>query len=61
MCINPGHWAMVVGGYVGGELDDVELISLDPVNHPVPECLKQLGNFPTSMSSGGGQALKDGT
>ena len=52
---------MVVGGYVGGELDDVELISLDPVNHPVPECLKQLGNFPTSMSSGGGQALKDGT
>ena len=38
---------MVVGGYDGNErLDTVELISLDPVNHPVPDCLRQLGELP---------------
>ncbi len=52
---------MVVGGVAdGGELDDVELISLDPVNHPVPDCLKQLGNFPTPIIWGGGAALQNG-
>ncbi len=56
----PAHWAMVVGGYNQNTLNIVELISLDPVNHPVPDCLKQLGNFPVGMHSAGGAALKDG-
>ncbi len=53
---------MVVGGYDSrGRIDDVDLVSLDPVNHPVPECLKQLGSYPTDMYSGGGAALSDGS
>ncbi len=53
---------MVVGGYGDNDwIDDVELISLDPVNHPVPECLRRLRNFPAAISAGGGAALKDGS
>ncbi len=52
---------MVVGGFNGGgRLDTVELISLDPVNHPVPDCLKQLGNYPEDMFFAGGAALENG-
>ena len=57
-----GHWAMVVGGAgYAGKHDDVGLVSLDPVNHPVPECLKQLGSYPTKMYLGGGAALSGGS
>ena len=40
---------MVVGGYnydLGGRLSDVELVSLDPDNNPVPPCLANLNDFP---------------
>ncbi len=51
---------MVVGGFDGtAKLDTVELISLDPVNHPVPDCQKHLGNFPVKLRSAGGAALQD--
>ena len=39
---------MVIGGYkygLGGELSDVELVSLDPDNNPVPPCLANLNDF----------------
>ena len=56
-----GHWVMVVGGYDGADdLDEVELVSLDPVSHPVLDCLQQLGNFPRPAVTAGGAALKDG-
>ena len=52
---------MVVGGLGDpGAVRTVDLISLDPVNHPVPDCLKKLGDFPERMYGGGGAALKDG-
>ncbi len=38
-------------------LDNVELISLDPLSHPVPECLRQLENYPVGMRRGGGATL----
>ncbi len=54
---------MVVGGFGGGmgqKFDTVELLSLDPENHPVPDCLKSLRSFPEAISSAAGAALVDG-
>ncbi len=53
---------MVVGGLDdrGFTLDTVELISLDPANHPVPERPRQLANYPGEIKLAGGAALKDG-
>ena len=42
---------MVVGGY---DLSDVELVSLDPDNNPVPPCLANLNNFPVEISYAAG-------
>ncbi len=51
---------MVVGGG-DPQTDLVELISLDPERVPVPECLKQLSPFPTSIKgAAGGSILPDG-
>ncbi len=56
-----GHWVMVVGGYDSADdLDEVELVSLDPISHPVPDCLQRLGNFPRPAVTAGGAVLKDG-
>ena len=53
---------MVVGGHDGDYyLDTAELISLDPVGHPVPECLRRLRPYPTEIAGGGAAALQDGT
>ena len=38
---------MVMGGSDSQErIEDVELVSLDPANNPVPECLKNLASLP---------------
>ena len=56
-----GHWIMVVGGYTGfGNVDTVDLISLDPVNHPVSECLKDRNPFYTTLYAGAGATLNEG-
>ena len=47
ICIS--DFTLVVGGFVGGFLDTVEVISPEPQSHEVPECLKTLGNFPTTI------------
>ena len=46
---------MVVGGF-NGTTDSklVEVISLDPANHPVPECLKRLNDFPVTVYGAAG-------
>ncbi len=51
---------MVVGGYniTEDKLDQVELISLDPENHPVPNCLRNLGPFPLPLSGASGAELR---
>ena len=49
---------MVVGG--AGFLDQVELISLDPENHPVPECLKGLGPYPLEILAASGAEYQGG-
>ena len=40
----PAHWVFVGGGQTldGDVVDDVQLVSLDPVNHPIPSCLMNL-------------------
>ena len=40
---------MVIGGYNGSQLDDVELVSIDPTLNPVPECLTQLNPLPAPI------------
>ena len=37
---------MVIGGYNGSQLDDVELISLEPKLSPLKDCLTQLNPLP---------------
>ena len=46
---------MVVGGYEGiidngGAMDDVELVSLDPILQPLPECLTELNPTPVVLT-----------
>ena len=45
---------MVIGGYNGSQLDDVELVSLDPISQPVPECLTELNPLPVTVCSAAG-------
>ena len=50
---------MVVGGYGdSGRLSDVELLSLDPDNNPVPPCLANLNDFPVKLESAAGSVDK---
>ena len=54
---------MVVGGYnydLGGSLSDVELVSLDPDNNPVPPCLANLNDFPVEFYAAAG-SVDEGT
>ncbi len=47
---------MVVGGGTENrdEADTVELISLDPADHPVPSCLRNLSAFPVPLTAAAG-------
>ena len=67
MCYLSGRYAcssffsdilyMVIGGYnfdLGGTLSDVELVSLDPDNNPVPPCLANLNDFQVKINGAAG-------
>ncbi len=57
-----GNWAMVVGGFGSlGPSRTVELMSLDPANHPVPDCLASLNDFPETVHSAAGASLDRGS
>ena len=48
-------FVMAIGGYrcIGGScsyLDDVELVSLDPILQPLPECLNELNSIPQPLN-----------
>ena len=44
---------LTVGGHgSGGTVDTVEVVSPDADSNPVPECIKTLGNFPTTIDDG---------
>ena len=50
-----GQFLMVIGGYEGTSyLDDVELVSINPVLNPVPECLSQLNSLPHALTGAAG-------
>ncbi len=52
---------MVVGGENGGGyLSTVEVVSLDPEFHPVPDCIKNRNDFPYPIYGASGASLKDG-
>ena len=42
---------MVIGGYNGSQLDDVELISLEPKLSPLKDCLTQLNPLPEPIEN----------
>ena len=48
---------MSVGGYNGDYVDTVDLISLNPVNYPVPQCLRTRNPFVRTVGSASGAAL----
>ena len=56
-------YLMVIGGayprYPSEVGDDVELVSLDPINYPVPDCLQNLNPLPAPIFYAGG-ATGDG-
>ena len=45
---------LVVGGYNGTNLAEVELATLDPFNKPVPPCLGDLNDFPIGIYASAG-------
>ena len=49
---------MVVAGLDSGNVDTVELVSLDPLNHPVPDCLKDLAPYPIRVRGASGAELQ---
>ena len=49
-----GQFIMVIGGLNGSYLDDVELVSIDPLLHPVPDCLSQLNPLPALTGASAG-------
>ena len=52
-----GYFVMVLGGFNGGDgdLDDVELVSLDPTSSQhVPDCLAQLSPLPVALLNAAG-------
>ena len=52
---NPEDFLMVMGGSDSqGRISDVELVSLDPANSPVPECLNNLASL--SLEANGAAA-----
>ena len=55
-------WVLVVGGRRSGSqfLNEVDLVSLDPHNYPVPDCLKRRGAFPAAHTEAVGQSLTKG-
>jgi hypothetical protein len=56
-----GIFLVIVGGLsANGTTDDVEVISLDPENNPVPTKLQKLNKFPQKIYGGGGGLLKPG-
>lgn len=45
---------LVIGGYNGTNLAEVELVSLDPDNYPVPPCLDNLKELPVARYAAAG-------
>ncbi len=38
----------------------VELVSLDPDRHPVPDCLRRRADFPSKMEGASGAEISEG-
>ena len=57
-----GYFLMVAGGVNNyGQLDDVELVSLDLASSgPVPDCLANLTSLPTQIAEGAGAVDNSG-
>ena len=52
-------WLMVVGGD-NEAADSVELLSLDGIANPIPDCLQELNGFPIRVTGAAGASLQTG-
>ncbi len=54
---------MVVGGRRPGTtfIDEVDVVSLDPINRPVPDCLRKRRQFPYGVTQASAEAITEGT
>ncbi len=52
-------WVAVAGGWPTGDTR-VEIVSLDPTNHPVPECHRTKANLPKAGSFAAGAGIDGG-
>ena len=52
-----GYFIMVISGYDGPYLEDVELLAIDQTLHPVPDCLTQLNPLPNIRTLFGAGAV----
>ena len=54
-CDVPGEcFIMAIGGENPNGLNDVELVSLDPILHPIPDCLTKLNPLPQFTTQAAG-------
>ncbi len=51
---------MVVGGWYHARLNIAEVISLDPVNRPVPACLRTIKEFPDKITDSASASINNG-
>ncbi len=48
---------VVAGRTITGHITDVYLISLDPIRHPVPDCLRRRRPYPVAMRAAVGASI----
>ena len=53
-------WLLIATGHNNGQQDKVGLVSLDPLNHPVPSCLRTRHVFPIKTWASGSARLNEG-
>jgi hypothetical protein len=63
LLILPDQFLIVIGGITeNGDISRaVDLVSLDPINHPVPARLQNLARFPTDVFDSAGGLLNQVT
>ena len=59
---DPWKYALVVGGYTSNQMitSNVEVLSLEMANGTVPECMRSLNNFPSTLALASGGLNQDG-
>ena len=59
---DPWKYALVVGGYTSNQMiiSNVEVLSLEMANGTVPECMRSLSDFPSTLALASGGLTQNG-